>query len=351
MIFRTEPKNIRNILIIGHRNIGDICCDVIVVAPLKKRFPEAKIYFLTSPISESLLEGYPGIEKVLVLDRKKKERTWGAGVLFNKGLWKYHFDMIVVLNRTMMHHFLYTRHIWNMRGACKKEFISKKMHPIDIYLKFLNAHQVPAPEAVFDFNFDKEQKFCDDFFKRKGIEKQDKLVGILPLAAWSHKNWPIEKWNQLAKNLKEEYNIKTMALGRVSPKPYSRHVQESLSPAILSAIDQTSLKEAAALLRRCHVFIGPDSSLLHIASCLKVESIGLYGPTPVDYVYPYFHKSSILMLPQREEWMLCQSDPYRCPCYKKNQPATCMEKIEVEIVLEAVLQKLKVPVSTLKVTE
>jgi len=56
MFFQTEPKNIKNILIIGHRNIGDICCDVVVVAPLKKRFPDAKIYFLTSTLSESLVE-------------------------------------------------------------------------------------------------------------------------------------------------------------------------------------------------------------------------------------------------------------------------------------------------------
>jgi len=242
-----------------------------------------------------------------------------------------------------MHRFIYTRYVWDVRASCENEFAAKKTHPIDIYLKYLNAHRVPAPEPVFDFQFDKEQKFCDDFLARNGITKQDKIVGILPLAALGHKNWPVEKWNKLAQILKEK-NIKTVAFGRMLPRPYFQHVLSNLSPTIISAIDQTSLKEAAALLKRCQVFIGPDSSLLHIASCLKVESIGVYGPTPVDYVYPYFHKSSILMQPQREEWMVCQTDPKGCRCYDEDRPATCMENIAVEAVLQAVLKKLNVPV-------
>lgn len=335
-----EPKNIKNILIIGHANIGDISCDVVVVHPLQRRFPQAKIYFLTSPLSQNILQGYKGIEEVLVLDRKNKDKSWGARFRFNQSLWKYRFDMIVVLKRTLMHQFLYTRYVWNIPNACRKEFVSKKIHPIDIYLKFLQNHHVDAPEAIFDFNFDKEENFCNEFFKRKGIQKQDKLVGILPLAASGQKNWPVENWNKLSGILKEKYQIKTIAFGKITGDMYAKHVKENLSPVIISAVDQTSLKQAAALIKRCRVFIGPDSSLLHIASCLKVESIGLYGPTPVNYVYPYFHKPNILQPKEKEPWMLCEVDHLHCPCRKPNQPATCMEKITVEDVLKAVVVKV-----------
>jgi len=334
--------NIKNILILGHKNIGDICGDVVIINSLKKRFPQAKIYFLTSPDTVNLIEGYQGIEEVIVIDKKNIVKTWGDRYHFNMGLWKYHFDMIIVLTRTWMHNYIYTRHVWNVRKSCRREFMGKKMHPIDIYLKFLNKHNVDAPEAIFDFNFDQEQRFCDEFFKRKGIKTQDRLIGILPFAAWAFKNWPIKQWNTLSKILKEDYQIKTIAFGKGTNGAYAEHVKENLSPTIISAINQTSLKQAAALIQRCHIFIGPDSSLLHLASCLKVQSIGLYGPTPIDYVYPYFHKTNIISPKERDEGMLCQIDPIHCPCKKPNkQPAACMEKIEVDDVLKTVLKIFK----------
>ena len=109
MFFFFKPRNVKNILIVGHANIGDISGDLVLIDPLKKHFPQAKIYFLTSPNSNNLIEGYKDIEGVIVLDRKEKNKTWGARFQFNKGLWKYYFDLVIVLPRTLMHNFLYTR--------------------------------------------------------------------------------------------------------------------------------------------------------------------------------------------------------------------------------------------------
>ena len=43
-----------------------------------------------------------------------------------------------------------------------------------------------------------------------------------------------------------------------------------------------SILESAHLMQTCELFIAPDSGLLHIASALRIPSVGLYGPFPAD---------------------------------------------------------------------
>ena len=121
-----------------------------------------------------------------------------------------------------------------------------------------------------------------------------------------------------------------------------------ISSDIISAIDKTTLRQALSLIACCDLFVGPDSSLLHVASCLKVVSIGLYGPTPVDYIYPYFHRQNVIMAQEVPDGMSCLTDPLSCVCRKTPQPSACMENISVEEVLRAVRQKLQQNHPTIK---
>lgn len=340
VIFSPNPDQIKNILILGHANIGDVCGDLSVIKPLRAHFTNAKIYYLTSPKTKSLVEGYKGIEEVIVIDTKNAQKTWGARYMFNKGLWKYKFDLIIVLTRTLMHNFLYTRYVWNVRKKYKGDFISKKVHPIDIYKSFFNSKNVLISNIEYDFDLSQEDQFAGDFLQKHGVGQGEHLVGILPMAAWPIKNWPVEYWNALSQKLWDGYRIKTVALGKSGRGKYSQHVMKNISPEIVSAIDQTSLKQALALIKRCDVFIGPDSSLLHWASCLGIETIGLYGPTPVDYVYPYFHRDNII-LAQKQEGMACQGDATQCPCALTMSPSPCMQSLTVEKVSEAVVSCIK----------
>lgn len=337
-------KAVRKILILAHSNIGDIATDSLLLKPLKRQYPDAKIYFLTSARAKEIAACYSGVDEFIIIDKKSAHKGFLGRWRLHRQLAREKFDLGIALIKTFEHIFLRPRFVWDVRRKFSFYYKHKAMHPIDIYLKFLKSAGLPLEEPWFDFNLAGEEAFCDSFLKSKGVLSQDTLVGILPLAAWGIKNWPIKKFNELAVRLEKESGLKTIAFGKTGgDKDFiGRDVLENILPSIILAINQTTLKQSLALIRKCKFFIGPDSSLLHVASNLKVETIGLYGPTPPDYVYPYFHRSNLIVAKGFSSRYICSKNPYACACKEEGLPSPCMDSIRVEDVFNMLQGKLSI---------
>ncbi len=334
-VFIKDRDKIRKILILGHSNIGDVCYDLSILRPLREYFKNAKISFLTSPKAQDILTVHQGIDEIIILDKRNKHKGLFRRIAFSNFLRRQRFDLVIILNSTLMHIFLNCPYVWDIYHSKKSDFDSLKKHPVDIYFDYLRARGLKAGKPEFNFSLEFETKFCESFLKKEGFSYKDKLVGIMPISAWAAKNWPLKKWNTLATQLKQ-YGVRIVALGKASGDAYSENVVKNISPDIISAINKTTLPQALALITYCDIFIGPDSSFLHLASCLGVESIGLYGPTPVDYVYPYFHRQNIICSKDATKGRTALGEPSPLDERKSNS----MDKISGEEVLSAVKSKL-----------
>ncbi len=331
----------QNILIIGHSNIGDACYNAVVAAPLHEQFPRARISILTSSRTQNIFQGYTGISRIFLFDTYAKDKGLFGYLRLIRALRKEKFDLAVVLNSTLLYKFLGIPRVWSVREYLGCRPSETKKHIADIYLEFLKAQGISSNQARFHFNFSEEEKsFAEDFLKERSVGPEDVLIGILPIAAWSLKSWPIERWNELAKILKTRYNAKLIALGKSGNDSFGREVIKKMSSNIIGAIDKTSLKQAMAILKRCKLFIAPDSSLLHLASCMGVETIGLYGATCAEYIYPYFHRANMIVSKAALKCMPCYPGNRTAVCKKEFQPGECMEGISVEDVLSAAAAKL-----------
>ena len=320
----------KNILIIGHSNIGDACYDMAVVNPLRGHFSQAKIHFLTSSRCKDIADGYKGLDYIITYDRSDKDKGFLRQIKFVSELRNIKFDIAVVLKKSARYVFLRADKIW-----CADKGRLRNLHPVESYLNLLRDKGINADSARFDFAVaEDERAYCERFFNDNGISRSDNIIGIMPLAAWYLKSWPIDKWNELAKILTHQFKFKVIALGKKDDNDVSSRVSAAISGDIIVA-GQTTLKQAMALISRCKVFIGPDSSLIHIASCMGIKTIGLYGPTSTSCFYPYFHRDNIVLPAKKLPCMPC------CPgkkvsCNKgKEKPdfGPCMENITVQDVL------------------
>ena len=328
------------ILVIGHSNIGDVCYDLTVVNPLRSHFPRAQISFLASPRTKNIVEGYKGLDRVLTFDKYARDKGLFGRLRLISFLAGEGFDLVVVLKSSLMYLFLGIPRVWSLRKYLGGAPWKKKMHIVDIYLEFLRSHGIDNPKAIFDFGLSREeQAFCDDFFAQKNLSGKDRIVGILPMAAWPLKNWSIDRWNKLTETLNNLYGIKVIAFGKFGNDSYSQMILNNISPKIILA-GGTTLKQAMALIKRCSLFIGPDSSLVHLASCMGVNTIGLYGATSSEYIYPYFHRHNLIISKAKIDCMPCY--PGGKPCETKTglDVGACMDGISLEDILGPVKQIL-----------
>ena len=61
---------------------------------------------------------------------------------------------------------------------------------------------------------------------------------------------------------------------------------EEASPKIAGTLpleEPLALEESTALISQARLFIGIDSGLLHIATALRIPSVGLWGPTSPQF--------------------------------------------------------------------
>jgi heptosyltransferase-1 len=68
-VSRLDPSNIRSLLVIKLRAIGDVLLSTAVLPDLRAAFPHAAIDFLTEAPGAGVVEGLPGIRSVIVFRR------------------------------------------------------------------------------------------------------------------------------------------------------------------------------------------------------------------------------------------------------------------------------------------
>ena len=94
-------------------------------------------------------------------------------------------------------------------------------------------------------------------------------------ASWEAKRWPIGHWRELCGRL-EAKGFEVIQVGRGDePIGVGR-----------SFVGQTTVREAACLLKACALFVGCDSGLLHLARAAEAPAVGLFGPTDPAILFP-----------------------------------------------------------------
>jgi heptosyltransferase-3 len=121
-------------------------------------------------------------------------------------------------------------------------------------------------------------------------------VAVLhPYPKFNYKMWRREGWIEVARWLGARGHRIVLSGG---PDPaeiaYVAELARDLPPGTLNLAGKLSLGEAACLLSRATIFLGPDTGLTHMAAALGIPTVALYGPTgPVKWgPWPKDHTSA-----------------------------------------------------------
>jgi len=114
---------------------------------------------------------------------------------------------------------------------------------------------------------------------------------LSPGAGWGAKQWPAERYGQVARELSK---LGLQSIVNFGPS------EEKLAQEVETASDgsaqglQSTITELIALTRRAKLFIGGDTGPLHLAAALGIPVVGIYGPTDPARNGPYCANSIVL---------------------------------------------------------
>jgi heptosyltransferase-1 len=143
--------------------------------------------------------------------------------------------------------------------------------------------ELPVDDAV-------EQQ-CD---RRLQAERPQDFVLLNPGAGWGAKQWPVERYGEVARQLTEN-GLKPLVNFGPGEATLARAVKTASGDA--AEIFSGSLTQLIALTRRARLFIGGDTGPMHLAAALGVPVVGIFGPTDPARNGPFGTRSIVLRSP------------------------------------------------------
>ena len=130
----------------------------------------------------------------------------------------------------------------------------------------------------------------------KAINNKFKYVVICPGGNWKPKLWPVKNFNKIIKIINKEFNnVKFIITGSMSEKKYFyENVIKDINKEMIINLMGESLTLTSAYMKKCNLFIGNDSGLMHVAVATDVPTFCISGPTDVKKTGPYGSDSYII---------------------------------------------------------
>lgn len=274
-----------NLLFITSNRVGDAILSMGLLSALAGRHPDARITVVCGPLPAPLFAHQPGVVRVLPLVKRRHGLHWFD--LWRQtvgGFWHLVVDLrnsligftlprlrLIRLGRQRA-----VRHVVEEESALIGEAVPT---PPRIFLSA--AHRAAAATAVPD-----------------GAP----VLALGPAANWLGKQWPVERFIDLAKRLTAPGAALEGAAILVTAAAHERAVAQPVLDAFAGqqTIDfiGADLPSTAAALARCRLYIGNDSGLMHMAAAVGTPTLGLFGPTDDSRYRPWGAQCDFVRAPQ-----------------------------------------------------
>jgi heptosyltransferase I len=378
----SRPSDLRShdfktILLIKLSALGDVVHTIPVLNKLRRRYPKARIDWLTTPATAELLQHNPAITNVIEFARDEWSSPWRlapyvSAMQLAQSLRRTGYDLVIDLQGQLRSGvFTYATgapvrigfdrpraeswaasprsftadaraHAW--QGARESSHLAYTdrialpnidVHPVDRYLSIAAMLGLDDRAADFAFPIPPEATTrIDALLDYYGIAKQ-RLIAMAPGTVWETKQWRLEGFGEVARHFLQA-NVAVTLIGSEREREVCDAVAAA-APGAVNLAGETTLSELAALLRRSTICLSNDSGPMHLAVALDRPVIGIFGPTDPIWAGPYQRDTTVL-----------RADLPCSPCYLRalsrcRHEHACMTEISAQLVIDRIEPVLATP--------
>jgi len=284
--------------------MGNLVFTLPFLTVLRKRFPAAKISFLTSAQFAELLKGETFVDEVLAYDKKKVWHPFyffGLTSSLRKRRFDWCFDLGSPQSPSFTNSFLCAVAEAPVRIAYRNKYSevfdnltfepAKDMALYEILLGLLNENSKVQAAASGPFlNLDScEREVAMNFFS--GVHRP--RVGLF-VGGRGEKKWELGRWLEVAEKLLMNGCYVCLFYG----PDEADEVEKGKLPGGIRLVPPRPLRQFCAIVSELDLFVSVDTGPLHLASAIEVPVVGLYFDSDAQRFTPIGKRKIII---QREK--------------------------------------------------
>jgi heptosyltransferase-1 len=174
-----------------------------------------------------------------------------------------------------------------------RQIITRGEHVVEQNLSLAEAvaHRALKISKVELPRDDAADQECERRLKAQGTQE---FALLNPGAGWGAKQWPAERFGEVARRLAEN-GLRSLINVGPGEADLARAVEAASGGTALTVTG--SITQLIALTRRARLFIGGDTGPMHLAAVLGVPVVGIFGPTDPARNGPFGTRSIVLRSP------------------------------------------------------
>lgn len=340
-------EDVRNILIVRLRSIGDTVLTTPSLYALKRFLPYARVDILLEDWVAPVLEGSPLIDNIITL----KRGSTSSRARIARQLRRTRYDVAYNLHggttatlltrasgakhRVGYADYQYARLHNHLSPSSSSLWRRDKTHSVEQQLALLGWTGVPVTDrpptqlAVTD----QASASMAARLNAAGLDEAIPFAMIHPAAAFATKQWATERFARVTEQLSAR-GLAVVAITASTETQLAEDLKRNSAASVVAFTD-LSLPEVTALAARARLFVGNDSGIAHIAAAIGVPSVVIFGSSNTAHWRPWARAAAEVVLEEME----CQ------PCHgyfcEKFEQPECILRVPVERVTAAIDRVLR----------
>ena len=287
-----EKKDVLlNVLVIRFSAFGDVAMTLPAVYSVAKAHPNHTFYMLTSKNFEGLFANQLPNIKVIGVDLKLYKGVKGLLQLANEISKSYKIDVVADLHGVLRsqvvrsYFFLRGKKVKSIyKDRAKKKAIVKHKAPLTQLKHSINRYR----DVFSKLGLNSEMSF-KSYFENKtrnvaelnnlSFDESKSNIGIAPFAMHAEKMYPIDKMEEVLKEIVAKDNTHVYLFGGGKKEKQKFEEWEAKYLNVTSVIGKLNLENELLLISYLSVLVSMDSANMHLASLVNTPVVSVWGAT------------------------------------------------------------------------